>query len=396
MSPLFALLPTVVAIAVFVGTLRLDPKRRAGSGRALPPAWPGALLAMAFATMAAPGAAKDLQLSEVDREVPQTAPDKQELESLAKAVAEKTKDRAARFALVRALMRARQFDAALREAKAWRTIDAYNLVVVRLLGDIYAETGDNERAQRAYSAVVELLPGDAQAHRALAAVLKQTGHLEAAFERLEAALSLAETDHRIEFELADVAQRLGKQDEAKALLNHIVASPRAAQQLKLPARQRLAQIVGSELRTARAEGKKDKAVELEDDIRALAVPGGVENDIKVYLSWDTDRTDVDLWVTTPAGETISYKKKKGQFGGQLFHDVTDGYGPESFSAKSSATGSYAIEVHFYGTQRRAFAEARGEVIVVLNEGRPMERRHVLPYRLFAVGQRVKVATVDVR
>lgn len=219
--------------------------------------------------------------------------------------------------------------------------------------------------------------------------------MEAAHERLTAALALAATDLRLAFELADVAQRLGKDDQAKTLLQRIVDSPDATQKLKVPARQRLAQIVGAELRAARTRGKTDEAVELEETIRALAVPGGVENDIKIYLSWDTDRTDVDLWVRNPAGEAVCFSQKKDQFGGQLFHDVTDGYGPESFSTKSSAKGVYAIEVHFYGTQRRAFAEARGEVIVVLNEGRANERRHVLPYRLFAVGQRIKVATVSV-
>ena len=137
------------------------------------------------------------------------------------------------------------------------------------------------------------------------------------------------------------------------------------------------------------------AASLAERIRSLGVRGGAGGDIKVFLSWDTDRTDVDLWVTNPAGEKISYNHKRGRFGGSLYDDVTTGYGPESFSARNARKGAYTVTVHFYGTSRRTFAEARGEVIVVLSEGTASEERHVLPYRLFKVGQKVTVARVRV-
>ena len=38
---------------------------------------------------------------------------------------------------------------------------------------------------------------------------------------------------------------------------------------------------------------------------------------------------------------------------------------------------------------------RGEVVVILDEGKATESRQVLPYRLFAVGQTVTVAKVHV-
>ena len=36
------------------------------------------------------------------------------------------------------------------------------------------------------------------------------------------------------------------------------------------------------------------------------------NDVKVYLTWDTDRSDVDLWVLNPGGEKIFYSHKQGR------------------------------------------------------------------------------------
>jgi len=309
---------------------------------------------------------------------------------------DKPRDRTAQFLWVRALIRAGRLGEAVEAVEAWRKKDAYNLVVVRMLGDLYAELGQAQKARRVYSAVVELLPNDVRAHRALATVLKQNGDLAGAYQRLTRAAELQPADTRIAFELADVAHRMDRLDEARTRFAAIVALAETPRKIRYPAKQRLAQILGS----LRADAKKQKDVDsvrtLTEEIDALAIRGGLRNDIKVYLTWDTDRTDVDLWVTNPGGQTVSYKQKKGRFGGKLFDDVTDGYGPESFTAKSAAAGTYLIQVNYFGTRRSTFTEARGEVIVVLNEGRPSEKRHVLPYRLFHPKQTVTVAYVRTR
>ncbi len=181
-----------------------------------------------------------------------------------------------------------------------------------------------------------------------------------------------------------------------ARFSQIVADDKAGDALRFPARQRLSQILSRMRREALNGNGSEDPDTLAEDIVALNLGEQIENDMKVFLSWDTDRTDVDLWVINPAGEKVYYSHKKGRFGGQLFRDVTRGYGPESFTAHDAAKGRYEIIVHFFGTRRKAFAEARGEVIVMLNEGRPNETRHVLPYRLSDRGQTVSVATIDVQ
>ena len=52
-------------------------------------------------------------------------------------------------------------------------------------------------------------------------------------------------------------------------------------------------------------------------------------------------------------------------------------------------------VDYFAAGRSIFTEARGEVTVVLDEGRESERVVVFPYRLFTPKQRVHVATVKV-
>ena len=331
-----------------------------------------------------------------DREPAQTdVPSDAQLQALRDKVAAEPKDREARFALVHGLMRASKMTDALDAAKAWRASDAYNLVVVRMIGDIYSELGQRTEARRAYSAVVELLPKDATAQRALASVLVQAGDLAGASDRLAAAAQLAPTDTRLAFERADIAGRLGRTDEAKQRFSAIVADDKTPPAVRYPASQRLAQIDHQLAREAATAGKAEAARSLEQEVKDLHIAGGTENDIKIYLTWDTDKSDVDLWVTNPAGERVFYDHKQGKFGEALYDDVTTGYGPESFTAPHAQPGDYAVLVNYYGAGRSNFSEARGEVVVILDEGKPTETRQVLPYRLFAVGQTVGVARIHV-
>jgi tetratricopeptide (TPR) repeat protein len=318
-----------------------------------------------------------------------------ELERLRAAVESEPRKREHRFALCKQLFDAGRLEEALDAARTWRDEDAYDLVVVRMIGDILTELGRPADALRTYSAVTELLAENSEAQRALAAVLEQQGDHGSAVTRLERAVELNRDDARLRFELADVQMRAGKIDEAGAAFAAIVADERAGDAVRHPAKQRLAQIWSAERRRLATAGKDSEARAVKRRIDGLELEGGNENDIKVYLSWDTDRTDVDLWVTNPKGEKVMYSHRKDSHGGALYDDVTSGYGPESFTAPRAIAGDYKIEVDYFAAGRSSFTEARGEVTVVLDEGRESERVVVFPYRLFKPKQRVHVATVKV-
>jgi tetratricopeptide (TPR) repeat protein len=317
------------------------------------------------------------------------------LAELRHAVEEHPDDRGKRVALVRGLLLAKDLDGALAEAKAWRAKDAYNLVAVRALGDVYMERGEKAEAARVYSAIVELLPRDTDAQRSLATLLKQRGDLTGAEARLRAAVETRPEDSRILFELADVEQRLGKNEPAAERLSKVIADHETSEQIRHPAKLRLAQLLAADRREAKAKGDGARATALGERIAGLGLEGGLENDVHVYLTWDTNRTDVDLWVTTPVGEKVFYSHRAGAGGEALYDDVTTGYGPESFTAKHARAGEYVVEVNYFSGHGGPFPEARGEVIVVLDEGRPTEKKSVLPYRLFAEKDTVTVARIKV-
>ena len=70
--------------------------------------------------------------------------------------------------------------------------------------------------------------------------------------------------------------------------------------------------------------------------------------LRVVLSWDSDNTDIDLWVTDPNGEKTFYSSPHSYQGGWLSHDCTGGYGPEEFILRNAKPGKYKIEANFFG------------------------------------------------
>lgn len=77
----------------------------------------------------------------------------------------------------------------------------------------------------------------------------------------------------------------------------------------------------------------------------LSVP---EVDLRVTMTWNTDNTDIDLWVTDPRGDECYYGNRRIPSGGELLADVTQGFGPERFQAAEAEDGTYTVRAKYYG------------------------------------------------
>jgi hypothetical protein len=85
-----------------------------------------------------------------------------------------------------------------------------------------------------------------------------------------------------------------------------------------------------------------------DRLEHLAVDEG-KADLRVTISWNTDNTDIDLWVIEPDGEKCYYENDETKSGGRLLDDLTEGYGPERYQTVKAGKGSYTVKVHYYDT-----------------------------------------------
>lgn len=73
--------------------------------------------------------------------------------------------------------------------------------------------------------------------------------------------------------------------------------------------------------------------------------------ILVTLTWDTNDTDVDLYVIDPTGDYSCYYHMITTDGGELDHDIITGYGPEHWTLMTTDTvrydQPYKVRLHYY-------------------------------------------------
>lgn len=105
-------------------------------------------------------------------------------------------------------------------------------------------------------------------------------------------------------------------------------------------------------------------------------------DVRIVISWSSDNTDIDLWVTDPAKEKCDYSHNRTEIGGKMSQDVTQGFGPEEFSLKKAVDGKYTIEVNLYGDRRQSISgpiAIRADMFT--NYGKSTQKKEVINFRV---------------
>jgi hypothetical protein len=114
------------------------------------------------------------------------------------------------------------------------------------------------------------------------------------------------------------------------------------------------------LNYAGAAGAATARVEL---VGEVIPPPVTETAISINLSWNTNRTDVDLHLVRPGGRVFAsdgsacyYRSTDPDWGRRgdttdnpfLDRDDVDGFGPETINLADTAPGAYNVYVHYYG------------------------------------------------
>src|SRR5262249_23750805 len=129
--------------------------------------------------------------------------------------------------------------------------------------------------------------------------------------------------------------------------------------------------------------------------RAADLSGGqAKADLRVTVSWNTDATDVDLWVIEPDGTKVFYSSPKSESGGELPTDMTQGYGPERYQVAQARPGQYTVIVHYFAANPNLLGgETHVDVAITRKAGTPQEsvQRHTVILR--QQGEQVEVCKV---
>ena len=214
--------------------------------------------------------------------------------------------------------------------------------------DFFLSAGQRALAVRVLTDVVELQLAEPRLLRIAAHRLEQIGELDLAVTLFEAVLKLRPEEPQ---SLRDLALAIGlRADARRQQAGHgtkaIAAEYRRALELldrvvmgewdgRFPEIEVIALEEANRMIAILRRDPGFGPVELPIDAR-LRTP--LELDLRVVLTWDTDLTDMDLWVVEPSGEKCYYSHALTTIGGAITRDFTQGYGPEEYARATRAGG----------------------------------------------------------
>ncbi|MCQ2191142.1 MAG: DUF2135 domain-containing protein [Paludibacteraceae bacterium] len=117
-------------------------------------------------------------------------------------------------------------------------------------------------------------------------------------------------------------------------------------------------------------------------------------DLRIILTWNTDNSDIDLWVIDPNNEKCYYRNKKTKLCGWISDDITRGYGPEEFCLIDAINGDYKIYANYYGsTSQKTLQPVVVQATIYTNFGRPNQDMQIMTLQLENANDSYLIGTI---
>lgn len=271
-------------------------------------------------------------------------------------------------------------------AKDRRDFGLYTQAAQRRLGD-----GRDFLGLRALSSIVELEPGRSGALRLVGyrlLGLERPDFATVLFEKIRDSRPFEPHGYR---DLARTFERLDRPALAAIHYELVLAGEwgdRFGESIKVVARDEYRRLLRTSLRNSRLDERI--AESFESRLASLGGEGSTPR-LRVTISWNTDNTDIDLWVVEPSGEACGYNHQETRTGGRLLEDLTGGYGPERYENADAPGGEYVVLVKYYSDNPNLIGnETAVEVVVTRDVG--SEREAVVRYDVVLTkdGQSIEV------
>jgi len=230
------------------------------------------------------------------------------------------------------------YAAYLRERSANADSSAFYLDVA----DMLLAAGQRELALRVLSNLAEMDLDNRHLLRVLGYRLMQADAPELAVPVFEQVLVMAEDEPQSFRDLGLALAATGRNQEAVKALYEVVVRE---WDVRFDG---VSLIALDELTNVIVRSRSTLDVQAIDPRLRQAMP----LDLRVVLAWDSDNSDMDLWVTDPNGEKTFYGSPLSYQGGRMSEDFTGGYGPEQFSLRDAKPGVYKVEANFYGSRQQ--------------------------------------------
>jgi hypothetical protein len=267
-----------------------------------------------------------------------------------------------KFADVMAEAKAGRTAEALSKAYAWREANPGDELALLALGEAAEAIGDRGLAARAYGSLIDLFPGRADIRRMAGERLETLGDVGLSLAIDTYAQAVAQRpDHPASHRLyAFALLKAGRHADAFAAA--LAGARRSYPWGRFAGVQ---QILDEDLRLIAAAWSAAKPGD-KDMLAALAAAGVTADtapSLRFVLNWETDANDVDFHIYDGKGGHAYYSSKQLPSGGNLYADVTTGYGPECFTIPGQADAfPYVLQAHYYSRGPMGYGMGKLEAI----------------------------------
>lgn len=264
--------------------------------------------------------------------------------------------------------------AGLDRAIAWRKESPGDVLALVALGEALEKGHDQKTAARAYGSIIDLFPGRADMRRFAGERLDRLDRAEVPIATQLAIDTYAKaaadrpdhpSGHRL---LAYARARTG--DMAGAFAAIETALRQHYPDNRFRGVDRILREDAGILASAWIASDPKRAPEIEGRVRSLGVSVDQGSSLRFVLSWETDANDVDFHIFDSQGGHAFYDSPRLPSGGELYADVTTGYGPECFGIRTDKVKSaapYHLQAHYYS--RGPMGYGMGKVEIVQHDGK---------------------------
>ena len=283
---------------------------------------------------------------------------------------------------------------AQRAAKAWHAKNPADLLGLVALGQTLSLKGDQVNAARAFGGILDLYPSRADMRRLAGNWLERLGDagLSLAVDTYQVAAEQRPDHPAVYHQLAMGLLRLGRYEAALELLLRGLSARRAGN--RFPGVDRIlqedAQLAAAAWAAAEPSARGRIAARLE--------PHGLRIDdratLRFVLTWETDANDVDFHIFDGKFNHAYYSRRGLASGGELYADVTTGYGPECFTIHDPKGYPYKLKAHYY--RRGPMGYGAGKLQIIRHDGKGRLGFEDRPFVIMSDGAYVDLGTVSKR
>lgn len=244
----------------------------------------------------------------------------------------------------------------------WRTKHPEEALALVALGDAAVKTGNKNTAIRSYTSLVDYFPMRADIRRWAGQKLMSMGEYDDSIDTLQIALK-QRPDHPSTYHLLVTAYLKNKEYKNAAM------TALAGINYNFDSRfDSVHDILYDDLDLAYTMAMKTNSKDMPyfNKLKTQYKMKTLSKEIRFILVWETDANDVDFHIYDKQGNHAFYSAKQLATGGELYADLTGGYGPECFRIIKPEAFPYKLEAHYYS--RGPMGYGMGAVQIIKYDG----------------------------